>query len=121
MKLLSGLKRYAFRVLIGVDQLFNAVLNGEPDETFSSRSGRSRDLGQPLGKVVCVVLDSVDADHCTVSIEGPDDPHHMGKTITEIARVPLIVKEPLRGDPATCEHVFKEPWMNCTKCGVEKP
>jgi len=35
-----GLRRYVFNLLIGVDQFFNAVLGGAPDETISSRCGR---------------------------------------------------------------------------------
>lgn len=81
-----SLKGYLFRVLIGVDQLLNCLTNGEPDETLSSRFGRNRKRGATTGKVGCVVLDTIDQDHCAVSIEEVDDPHHMGKVIREIPR-----------------------------------
>lgn len=35
-------KRYILNVLIGIDQLGNALLKGNPDETISSRSYRRR-------------------------------------------------------------------------------
>lgn len=34
------MKRYFWNVLIGIDQLFNAILGGYPDETISSRMGK---------------------------------------------------------------------------------
>lgn len=34
-------KKYAINVLIAIDQLFNALFYGDPDETISSRLGKN--------------------------------------------------------------------------------
>ena len=39
---------YIINTLIALDQLANAVLNGDPDETLSSRAHRMRAKGQPV-------------------------------------------------------------------------
>ena len=36
------MKRYALNLLIAIDQLVNAILRGDPDETLSSRAHRMR-------------------------------------------------------------------------------
>lgn len=33
-------KKYIYNILIGIDQLCNAILGGDPDETISSRLGK---------------------------------------------------------------------------------
>lgn len=38
-------KRYIWNLLIAIDQLFNALLFGDPDETLSSRMGKRARLG----------------------------------------------------------------------------
>lgn len=66
------LRQYIFNVLIGIDQLGNALLGGDPDETISSRLGKMarankhqnwfiRGLGRLLNKL--------DTDHLRKSIE----------------------------------------------------
>lgn len=35
------LKKYVINVLIAIDQLINAILLGDPDETLSSRAGKA--------------------------------------------------------------------------------
>lgn len=37
---MSKIKQYGYHVLIGIDQLLNAVFGGHADETFSSRCYR---------------------------------------------------------------------------------
>jgi hypothetical protein len=61
--------RYLWRVLIGLDQFFNAVLGGNPDETISSRSHKAALRGKWWGKVLCHALHKIDYDHCRKSVE----------------------------------------------------
>lgn len=37
---MNGVKKYLYNILIGVDQLCNTILGGDPDETMSSRMGK---------------------------------------------------------------------------------
>jgi len=80
--MLAGMKRnpllqYVWNVLIGIDQLANAVLFlGDPDETISSHIGRvkRRNGGKvPRHRVVMLALDwfleLVDPNHSIDSIE----------------------------------------------------
>lgn len=52
-----GWKAYVWNLLIGIDQFFNSVLGGMPDETISSRCGRGQQywywrwLGAILNKI----------------------------------------------------------------------
>jgi len=57
----------ALRIAIGFDQLGNVALNGDPDETISSRAARARDEKRRWGCVLCKVLDWLDHDHCNKS------------------------------------------------------
>ena len=49
------LRRYTFNVLLGIDQLLNAILGGYADESLSARAYRRR--SEPLWGVVMKVLD----------------------------------------------------------------
>lgn len=42
--MLSGgmIRRYFLNLLIAIDQLFNAITFGDPDETISSRLGKAQ-------------------------------------------------------------------------------
>lgn len=60
--------RYFWNILIAVDQLANALLGGDPDETISSRSGK-RQHEQAWAKYLCKFLNWIDTDHCQKSIE----------------------------------------------------
>jgi hypothetical protein len=62
-------KQYIWNVLISVDQLFNTLLGGDPDETLSSRMGKRAREGDKLGIIVCGVLNVIDKNHCEKSIE----------------------------------------------------
>ena len=63
------LRRWAFNVLIGIDQLANAITGGDPDETISSRAGKARRQGRWWGCVLCRLLDRIDPRHCAEAIE----------------------------------------------------
>ena len=69
------MKRFAYNLLISVDQLLNTLLLGHPDETVSSRLGRS--IGKERYKWVKWFRISVDTtfkflakeeDHCKNAI-----------------------------------------------------
>lgn len=63
------MKSYGRRVAVAIDQLFNALFNGDEDETISSRAEKARLKGKRWGCVLCRVLDWLDKDHCKNSIE----------------------------------------------------
>ena len=57
-------------ILIALDQLANAIANGSPDETLSSRAHRARVAGKPGWRRVAGVIDRLfwwDKDHCRES------------------------------------------------------
>lgn len=69
--------KYIINVLIGIDQLFNAIFGGDPDETISSRIGKTkRNHGgtipffrYPLRRVVDMLLELIDDNHTIDAIE----------------------------------------------------
>ncbi len=76
---------YWLNIAIALDQLGNAIIRrkgkgGAPDETISSRAGRTLSE-DPLAEKLCRVLDVIDPNHCIDSIEftvkGDPDPHHI--------------------------------------------
>ena len=71
----SKVKKWFWNVLIGIDQLANAILGGDPDETISSRLGKviaRKSETNNLAWLVCWVLDKIDPDHCRKSIEADE-------------------------------------------------
>jgi hypothetical protein len=60
--------KYFWNVLISIDQLANAILGGDPDETISSRSGKIQH-DQKWAQILCWFLNKLDTDHCKNSIE----------------------------------------------------
>ena len=60
--------RYVLRVLIALDQLVNALLGGDEDETVSSRAARARAAGAWWGLTLCRFLDWLEPDHCKNAI-----------------------------------------------------
>lgn len=66
------MKQYGLNILIAIDQLFNALFFGDPDETMSSRMGKYVTRGRGfIPCVLCKLLDIVfrEKDHCKNSIE----------------------------------------------------
>lgn len=59
---------YIWRLLISIDQFFNTLFGGDPDETISSRAGKKKDE-KKWAKVLCYALDKIDHNHCEESIE----------------------------------------------------
>lgn len=71
--------KWALNVLIGIDQLGNSLLGGDPDETISSRLGKLKTKHggkipwyRPLSKIVDWGLDKIDPNHSLDAIE-PDE------------------------------------------------
>jgi len=61
--------KYFWNILISIDQLFNTIFGGDPDETISSRAGKARRNGKAWGRALCSVLDKIDKNHCSENIE----------------------------------------------------
>lgn len=66
--------KYIKNVLISIDQFFNALTGGDPDETISSRVGKLvRSWNTPRKWTIAhwlnVILDKIEKDHCKKSIE----------------------------------------------------
>lgn len=61
------MRRYLLNILIGIDQLGNAILGGDPDETISSRCAKAAygsgfwRLGQ--------ILEAIDPGHLARTVE----------------------------------------------------
>lgn len=81
-------KGYIARQMIALDQMFNTAMNGDPDETYSSRMGRDKAQGGKLSSAVCDVLSVFEKDHCEISIEADADgnpaAHHLSHVIHEM-------------------------------------
>jgi len=72
LKRLRGelMSNYPYRILLAIDQLFNAILGGDEDETISSRMGKhvvKKD--SRLCKFICSLLNKIDPNHCSDAIE----------------------------------------------------
>ena len=63
--------RFLMNLLVLLDELGNTLTLGSPDETISSRAAKARNAGKKWGCVLCKVLDWLQKDHCTNSLE-PD-------------------------------------------------
>ena len=61
-------RTYFWRSFLTLDQAANVLLlNGNEDETVSSRFAKNRDKW--WGKAGCYCLDAIDPDHCDKSVE----------------------------------------------------
>jgi hypothetical protein len=67
-------KRYIWNILISIDQLCNAVLGGDPDETMSSRMGKhlANHDKCPVCNFLCWLLNKIQKDHCIKAIESDE-------------------------------------------------
>ena len=71
------MRKYLINVLIGIDQLINAVCMGDPDETISSRVGKIRRanggrlsfMRHPLPYIIDWLTEAVDTGHTIDAIE----------------------------------------------------
>jgi len=64
---------YIWNLLISLDQLFNTILGGYPDETMSSRMGKNlMKKNCRLCKFICGLLNKIDKNHCIDAIENDE-------------------------------------------------
>lgn len=63
--------KYCWNVLISIDQLANAILAGDPDETISSRAGKVQHTSR-WAKYLCWTLNKLDTNHCKDAIENDE-------------------------------------------------
>lgn len=68
------LRKYFWNLLIAIDQLFNAILLGDPDQTISGRLGNYLEYNTStwqykIANVICWFLRKLDKNHCKKSIE----------------------------------------------------
>ncbi len=61
---------YLRNIAVAVDQLINALLGGDPDETISSRCGKYKH--RKICYMICKFLNKIEYRHCEKSIE-PDE------------------------------------------------
>ena len=72
-----NVKKWLINILLGIDQLANAIFMGDPDKTISSRIGKTkrRHGGKipvwryPLRYIVDKFLEAVDKNHSIDAIE----------------------------------------------------
>ncbi len=76
---MNKLGKYAINVLIGIDQLGNALAGGDPDETISSRLGKLKlrhggtiRWTRPFAKLIDWGLDKIDPNHSIDAIEADE-------------------------------------------------
>lgn len=81
------IKKYVFNILISFDQLGNAVAGGDPDETISSTLGKLKrsehgriPWSRPLARILDMLLDRIDKNHCMKSIEEDEGKNSVRKT-----------------------------------------
>jgi hypothetical protein len=70
------MKKWLVNILIGIDQLANACCGGDPDETISSRLGKTKvkyggriPWSHPIRKVVDFLLEKIDPNHSIDAVE----------------------------------------------------
>ena len=57
-------------VVLALDHLLNALFNGRPGMTVSSRAQTARLQGKRWGCILCAFLDFIDTNHCEESLKG---------------------------------------------------
>lgn len=68
--------KWGLNILISIDQLFNTILGGDPDEVYSSRIGKLKlkydgtiPWRRPFAKTIDYLLDKIDKNHSIDAIE----------------------------------------------------
>ncbi len=74
---LLSLGRYVMRVLLGLDQLVNALLGGYPTETISWRAAFANARGEWWGCVLCKIVERWLPRHCDLSL--PSKSERLGR------------------------------------------
>jgi len=68
-RIFGAARLWAVNIAIAFDQLANALIGGDPDETISSRAGKARRRGAPWACLLCGLLDMIDPRHCAKARE----------------------------------------------------
>lgn len=63
----KSLAQYILGVAVGVDQLANAILFGDPHSTISARAYVASLKGKRWGCVLCAWLSRIQKNHCALS------------------------------------------------------
>lgn len=67
------LRAWLWNILIGIDQLLNALALGDPDETLSSRMGKAVQANRCiLCRGLCWLIGKFDPNHCEKTIEADE-------------------------------------------------
>lgn len=61
------IRQYLRNIAVALDQLLNALLGGDPDETISSRAAKS--LHRPYWALLALLLERIDRGHLARSRE----------------------------------------------------
>lgn len=61
---------YFLNIAVAIDQFANTILGGNPRETISQRAAKARNAGKRWGCLLCRILDRIQPNHCTNSLEG---------------------------------------------------
>jgi hypothetical protein len=76
MKFWNSVGKYTYNILISIDQRWNTILGGDPDETISSRLGKIKLMyggtipwNRPISKIVDAGLDVLQPNHSLKAIE----------------------------------------------------
>ncbi|MGH6954422.1 MAG: hypothetical protein ACREGL_09585 [Alphaproteobacteria bacterium] len=64
-----NLRKWVWNALVAIDQLGNALVGGDPDETISSRAGKANASGRRWARALCWLLDRIDPGHCADSVD----------------------------------------------------
>ena len=63
------MKSWGYRIALAIDQLLNTILDGDEDETISSRAGKAAKKKKKWAIYLCWFLNKIDKNHCTRAIE----------------------------------------------------
>ena len=69
----TGKHTFTRYVALGFDMFWNVMTGGGIDETISSRAGVAAIQGKKWGKLLAWCLGKLEANHCTLAIEGDID------------------------------------------------
>ena len=66
------MKAYVVNILVGMDQLANAILGGDPMETISFRAALAQEDGAKWGCLMCKFLNLFQNNHCQRTVGSTD-------------------------------------------------
>jgi len=62
--IVTKLGRYFLNVAVWVDEGFNTLFGGSPNETISERAAKARNAGCRWGCMLCRILNWINPGHC---------------------------------------------------------